>query len=53
MPFKLFEIHVLRFHVQFMLGTFLINCTKLEKTESTGKVFIPLGNLKNKFDFRN
>ena len=37
MPFQLFE-----FLEQFMIGAFLITLTQLEKTGSTGKVFIPL-----------
>ena len=46
--FKLFE-----FLEQIMIGAFLITGTQLEKTGSIGKVFIPLGSLKNKFHFRN
>ena len=37
MHFKLFE-----FAERFMIGTFLISLTQHEKTESIGKVFIPL-----------
>ena len=37
MPFKLFE-----FLEQLMIGACLIALTKLDKTGSTGKVFIPL-----------
>ena len=37
MPFKLFE-----FLERFMNGAFLITLTQLEKTGSTGEVFIPL-----------
>ena len=48
MPFKIFE-----FLEQFMIGAFLIILTQLEKTVSIGKIFIPLGNVKNKFHFRN
>ena len=42
MPFKLFE-----FLERFMIGALLITRTNLEKTGSIGKVFTPLGNLKN------
>ena len=37
MPLKLFE-----FLKRFMIGAFLITLTQLDKTGSTGKVFIPL-----------
>ena len=37
MLFKLFE-----FQERFTIGAFLITLTQLEKTGSTGKVFIPL-----------
>ena len=37
MPFKLFD-----FLEQFIVGAFLITITQLEKTGSTGEVFIPL-----------
>ena len=37
MPFKLFELLA-----RFLIGAFLITLTRLEKTGSTGKVFIPL-----------
>ena len=36
-----------------MTGAFLITLTQLEKTGSTGKVYIPLEILKIKLDFRN
>ena len=48
MPFKLFE-----FLEQFMIGTFLLTLTKLEKTRSSGKIFIPLEILKFIFHFQN
>ena len=41
MPFKLFE-----FLEQILIGAFLITLIQLEKTGSTGKVFIPLEILK-------
>ena len=48
MPFKLFE-----FQEQFTIDTFLIKLTQFEITGSISKFFIPLGNLKITFHFRN
>ena len=50
MPFKLFECLE-----QFMTRAFLITLTQLEKTGSTGKVFIPLEIIKlnSTFQTRN
>ena len=36
-----------------MIDTFLIKLTQFEKTGSIGKCFIPLGDLKIKFQFQN
>ena len=48
MALKLFE-----FHEHFITGTFLVKLTQFQKTELLGQVFIPLGNLKIKFETRN
>ena len=48
MPLELFE-----FHEQPMIGTFSINLTQFEKTGSTRKIVISMGNLKNKRYFQN
>ena len=48
MALKLFEIVE-----HFMMDTFLLKTTQLEKFESIGKTFSSLGNLMMKFHFRN
>ena len=48
MALKLFE-----FEEQFMMDTFLLKLTQLEKTESLRITFISLGNLIINFHFRN
>ena len=42
-----------KFQEQFMIDTFLMKITELEKTASIIKVFIPLGNLKDRIQIRN
>ena len=53
--FKKKQMHLKLFELleQFMVDTFLIKLTQFEKTGSTSKSLIPLGNLKVKFSFRN
>ena len=50
---KQMALELFDFQEQFMSSTFLINETQFEKTWLLKEFFIPLGNLKTKFRFRN